>query len=200
MATTRWWKCDLQVATPAWDFAFPPGSNYDLRSADSAVRQAERIRFLNAYMARLKEQGVELIALADHNTGEWIDDAKAAGERNGVVVFPGCEITTQTGADGVHLLIIGDPSKTSQDFDRLIHGTLGFGQNNPPFHEIGGKKVNVRGHGSPGVGNSMKNLTLKVDVKDRSCQLLNGSRLDHFDRRDHVKRRGWPPLFSLFWR
>lgn len=93
MATTRWWKCDLQVATPAWDFAFPPGSNYDLRSADSAVRQAERIRFLNAYMARLKEQGVELIALADHNTGEWIDDAKAAGERNGVVVFPGCEIS-----------------------------------------------------------------------------------------------------------
>lgn len=141
MATTRWWKCDLQVATPAWDFAFPPGSNYDLRSADSAVRQAERIRFLDAYMARLKEQGVELIALADHNTGEWIDDAKAAGIRNGVVVFPGCEITTQTGADGVHLLIIGDPSKTSQDFDRLIHGTLGFGQNNPPFHEIGGKKV-----------------------------------------------------------
>lgn len=141
MVMTRWWKCDLQVATPAWEFKFPEGSNYEVQAADSAVRQAERNRFLDAYMTQLREQGVEVIALADHNTGEWIDAAKAAGKRHGVIVFPGCEITTQTGADGAHILIIGDPSKTSQDFDRLIHGQLGFGQPNSPYREEGGRKL-----------------------------------------------------------
>lgn len=138
---TRWWKCDLQVATPAWKFDFPAGTNFKLNSGDAISDAAERVKFLDAYMADLKEKGIELIALADHNTGAWIDDAKEAGKRHGITVFPGCEITTQTGADGVHLLIIGDPSKTSQDFDRLIHGQLGFGHPNEPYRIDGGNKV-----------------------------------------------------------
>jgi hypothetical protein len=89
MAQTRWWKCDLQVATPAWDFTFPPGSNYRLEDSDPNVQRAEKIRFMDDYMAALRAEGVEVIAIADHNTASWIDDAKAAGERNGIVVFPG---------------------------------------------------------------------------------------------------------------
>lgn len=140
MAQTRWWKCDLQVATPAWDFTFPANSNYKLKDPDIAVAAAERTRFLDDYMAAQKACGVEVIALADHNTGEWIDDAKAAGQRNGVVVFPGCEVTTGTGMDGAHLIVIGDRDKTSQDFDRLVHGPFGFdADGNKPFRMIGGK-------------------------------------------------------------
>jgi len=141
MTMTRWWKCDLQVATPAWKFKFPEGSNFQLKALDRAVGNSERVRFLDAYMSQLKAQGVEVIALADHNTGEWIDDAKAAGDRHGVIVFPGCEITTHTGADGAHLLIIGDRTKTSQDFDRLIHGIFGFGHPNEPYRMEADKKV-----------------------------------------------------------
>lgn len=127
MASSRWWKCDLQVATPAWDFRFPPGSSYN---TDNRVG---RQRFLEDYMEALLAAGVHVIALADHNTGEWIDDVKETGARHGVVVFPGCEITTHTGSDGVHLIVIGDLDKTSQDFDRLIHGALGFNAEYPPF-------------------------------------------------------------------
>ena len=134
---TRWWKCDLQVATPAWDFHYPQGSNYRVKDADAAVRTNERMRFLDDYMLALRANGIEVIALADHNTGEWIDDAKAAGVRHGVVVFPGCEITTHTGADGAHLVVIGDRDKTSQDFDRLVHGCFGFGPPNAPFRTEG---------------------------------------------------------------
>lgn len=141
MSKTRWWKCDLQVATPAWKFSFPEGSNYRFGTGDVALETAERIRFLDAYMEQLKINGVEVIALADHNTGDWIDDAKAAGQRHGIVVFPGCEITTNTGADGAHLLIIGDRSKTSKDFDRLIHGQLGFGHDNEPYRIQGKDKI-----------------------------------------------------------
>lgn len=135
MGNTKWWKCDLQVATPAWDFRFPAGTAYRL---DEPL---ERARFLDDYMAAMRAAGIEVIALADHNTGEWIDDAKAAGVRHDVLVFPGCEITTHTGSDGVHLLILGDLDKTSQDFDRLIFGALGFDHEHPPFTQQGDKRV-----------------------------------------------------------
>lgn len=148
MNETRWWKCDLQVATPAWNFRFPQGSAYDVQ------RPEGRQQFLDEYMGALRAAGVDVIALADHNTGEWIDDAKAAGTKHGVVVFPGCEITTHTGSDGVHLVIIGDLDKTSRDFDRLIHGSLGFNADHPPFRTSGGNQV---------PGTSSKTLTQLLD-------------------------------------
>lgn len=125
---TKWWKCDLQVATPAWDFKLPAGESYDFTSS------ADRIRFADGYMTSLKAKGVEVIALADHNCHEWIDDMRAAGERQGVVVFPGCEVTTGSGADGVHLIIVGDPSCTADDFNQLLAGPLGFDHQHPRFH------------------------------------------------------------------
>jgi hypothetical protein len=131
MSRTRWWKCDLQVATPAWNFRFPEGPGYRL------TEPQERERFLDDYMTATRAAGINVIALADHNTGEWIDAVKEAGARHGVVVFPGCEITTHTGADGVHLIILGDLNKTSQDFDRLIFGPLGFDHDHPPFVQQG---------------------------------------------------------------
>src|SRR5450830_370193 len=135
MNETRWWKCDLQVATPAWNFKYAAGSSYNVADA------AGKAIFLDDYMKAVRASGVEIIALADHNTGSWIDDVKAAGKRHGIVVFPGCEITTSTGADGIHLVIIGNLDKTSQDFDRLIHGQLGFNQDNPPFNDHSGAKI-----------------------------------------------------------
>lgn len=141
MAATRWWKCDLQVATPAWNFTFPPGSAYRFDDQDAAVRAAERSRFLDDYMGALRAEGIELIALADHNTSTWIDEVKAAGERHGVIVFPGCEVTSSTGADGAHLIVIGDRTATGQDFDRLIHSQVGYDHENPPFRMEGGSRV-----------------------------------------------------------
>jgi energy-coupling factor transporter ATP-binding protein EcfA2 len=132
MQTTSWKKCDLQVATPAWRFTLPSGSTHDFG------REEDRQAFLDLYMNALKAQGIEVIALADHNTGAWIDSTKTAGARHGITVFPGCEITTSTGADGVHLLVIGDVDKSSQDFDRLIRAKLGF-SDNEPFIDRGGK-------------------------------------------------------------
>lgn len=141
MAETRWWKCDLQVATPAWNFTFPQNSAFRVDDADLALRSAERTRFLDGYMAALRAEGVEVIALADHNTSTWIDEVKAAGIRHGVVVFPGCEVTSSTGADGAHLIVIGERTATGQDFDRLIHGPIGYDHDHPPFRMQGGNRV-----------------------------------------------------------
>lgn len=100
-----------------------------------------RRAFADRYMENVAAKKIDVIALADHNCGDWIDVMVAAGRDKGIIVFPGCEITTGTGADGIHLIIIGELGKTSQDFDRLLAGCLGFDeQNHPRFHGTGGNR------------------------------------------------------------
>lgn len=131
MVMSKWWKCDLQVATPAWNFSLPAAVAYNFS------KKEDRDSFLDSYMEKLQEKGVEIVALADHNSHEWIDYAKAAGDRHGIIVFPGCEITTGTGADGLHLLIVGSREKTAEDFKLLLRGELGFNEAHPRFLDDG---------------------------------------------------------------
>jgi energy-coupling factor transporter ATP-binding protein EcfA2 len=127
--TSRWYKCDLQVATPAWDFEIPTDRSYNFREP------VDRAAFADVYMARLKEQGIEVIALADHHTAAWLADMQAAGARAGVTVFPGVEVTTGSGSDGAHLVLIGDLDKTEQDIEILLSSVCGFGSlDNPKFN------------------------------------------------------------------
>jgi len=128
---TRWWKCDLQIATPAWKFTMPADLGYALAT------DADRERFAARYADELVTRGIEVAALADHNCGDWIDRMREACDRRGVRVFPGCEVTTGTGADGVHLVVIGDRAKSSRDFDLLLAGPLGFDIQHPRFRKEG---------------------------------------------------------------
>ena len=132
---TKWWKCDLQVATPAWKFTMPADGNCEV-TTDAGKRQ-----FADRYMDELVAKGIEVIALADHNTGEWVDLMKEAGDRKGIAVFPGCEVTTGSGADGVHIIVIGERNQTSHDFDLLLAGVLGFDHEHPRYHMHGDDRV-----------------------------------------------------------
>lgn len=126
--TSKWYKCDLQVATPAWDFRRPKDSSYDFEKSD------DREEFADLYMDHLKRRGIEVIAIADHHTAAWLDDMKEAGARAGITVFPGVEVTTGTGSDGAHLILIGDLSKTEQDIEILLAKVCGFDElDNPKF-------------------------------------------------------------------
>ncbi|MFE3118005.1 TrlF family AAA-like ATPase [Streptomyces niveus] len=128
MTASRWYKCDLQVATPAWKFTLPAGSDYDF------AREDDRVRFADTYMEKLRERGIDVIALADHNTGAWLPVMKAAGRRHDVVVFPGVEVTTASGSDGAHLILIGDLDRTEQDISVLLARTCGFEDDHPRFN------------------------------------------------------------------
>lgn len=147
----KWWKCDLQIATPAWNFEMPAGKTYDLSG------EVGRRMFAERYISELVSRGVEVVVLADHNTGDWIDLMVEEGQKQGVCVFPGCEITTGSGADGVHLVIIGNHGKSSRDFDVLLGGVLGFTEPNyPRFHQQG--KVSIPGSSGKTIGNILDSL------------------------------------------
>lgn len=51
-----------------------------------------------------KEQGVDIIALTDHNTMVGVEEAVIAGEKHGVMVVPGVELSTRYRGNRVHIL------------------------------------------------------------------------------------------------
>lgn len=65
------------------------------------------------------DEGLEAIAITDHNTGEWIDKIKDAS-KNRLVVFPGVEISAIGGKRGIHIIGIFDSSKSTKDIENLL--------------------------------------------------------------------------------
>lgn len=90
---TRWLKCDLHLHTTE--------SNC---FKDQTVTPEQWIQ-------RAIEQGLDCIAVTDHNSGNAIDQIKQAALGTGLVVFPGVEITCDTSK--IHLLILFDVEKDS---------------------------------------------------------------------------------------
>ena len=123
---SKWWKCDFQVATPG-EPRFRGQPDWDLTTNEGRSAAADD------YMRAARAAGLEVLGLADHNSTAWVDEMKRAGVRHGVVVFPGFEVGTSSGSDGVHLIVLGDPSKTGQDLELLLSTACGFDDDNPRF-------------------------------------------------------------------
>jgi hypothetical protein len=97
----RYYKADLHVHTPH------DPERYERKGEVTAAD----------ITAGAKAAGVEIIAVTDHNTAAGVDEVKAAGEKGGVVVFPGVELTTSA-----HILNIFDrdvDGGTVRDFCRI---------------------------------------------------------------------------------
>lgn len=105
---TRWYKCDLHLHTTA---------SLCFQDRDVAPEQ---------WVNRAIEQGLNCVAVTDHNTGISVYEIKQAAERTGLTVFPGVEITCDPSK--VHLLIIFNVSKTSADIrDFLVRADIRAG-------------------------------------------------------------------------
>lgn len=92
---TRWFKCDLHIHTSA-----------SLCFQDRNVTPDQWVK-------RALEQGLNCVAVTDHNTGLAIDEIKLAAANTSLTVFPGVEITCDTSK--IHLLVLFDVDKTSAD-------------------------------------------------------------------------------------
>lgn len=91
----RFYKSDLHIHTPAsacWKGRRDP---------------AEMKRLFQ----RLKHQGIQVMAVTDHNTVASIEEAKELGKQFGIHVYPGVEVSTKEG----HVLAIFDPGKPTEE-------------------------------------------------------------------------------------
>ena len=104
-AGARWWKFDFHTHTPA---------SFDFRHGSEKVTAKS---WLKAYM----EEGIDCVAVTDHNSGDWIDCLKQKLREleesrpawyHPLYLFPGVEISTY---DNIHLLAIFDCDKDDKD-------------------------------------------------------------------------------------
>lgn len=91
----RWYKCDFHLHTPASQCF-----------ADREVTPKQ-------WVERAIEQGLDCVAITDHNSNKGIDGIIEAAEGTSLTVFPGVEITCDT--TKIHLLIMFDRTKSAED-------------------------------------------------------------------------------------
>lgn len=126
----RWFKCDLQMQTPA--------DAVHWRGQTMGASLAEREAAADAYIRRCYEVGLEVIAITDHNfaSKDFIPLLKAAihkltgefGYR--MVLFPGFEFEADVGK-GVHVLALFEPAANLEELDHaLTECGVGFPRTN----------------------------------------------------------------------
>jgi hypothetical protein len=103
----RFFKCALQINP--YEYLIRHGKQNEFESD---------VEYNAAIIAACKANGVEVVGIADHYrikpAQSLIDAFKAAG----IVVFPGFEAVTK---DGVHFLVLFDPSTTVDAVQGYIH-------------------------------------------------------------------------------
>lgn len=97
---SRWYKCDLHLHT-----------------TESKCFEEQGVT-PEEWVKRAVEVGLDCVAVTDHNSGENIDNIKAAAQETGLAVFPGVEITCDTSK--IHLLILFDVTKSSVDIGDFL--------------------------------------------------------------------------------
>jgi hypothetical protein len=115
----RWFKCDLQMQTPA-DVA-------NWRGHPMGATPTEREAAADGYIRRCYEVGLEVIAITDHNflSKDFIPLLQAAihkmtgefGYR--MVLFPGFEFEADVGK-GVHVLALFEPAANLDELDHAL--------------------------------------------------------------------------------
>jgi len=95
-------KVDLHIHTPA---------SHDYEDKDVTPE---------AIVEKALSEGLDAIAITDHNTGEFIDKIKEAA-RGKLIVFPGAEISSEGGIDGlIHIIALFDPSQSTHNITSFL--------------------------------------------------------------------------------
>lgn len=112
---SRWWKFDFHNHTPVSD-------DYGKGSDQAQHKQISHKDWLLNYM----RQGIDCVAVTDHNSGSWVDPLKQAlnelaseghPDYRPLYLFPGVELTVQ---GNIHILAIFGMDKTTSDIDSLL--------------------------------------------------------------------------------
>ncbi|MGH7944201.1 MAG: PHP domain-containing protein, partial [Opitutaceae bacterium] len=108
---SKWWKFDFHTHTP---------KSNDYGRGDLTLKTRSPQEWLLDFM----RAGFDAVAVTDHNSGEWIDQLKAAHEAlrpheefRELTLFPGVEVAA---SGGIHVLLLFDPSKDASDLAGVI--------------------------------------------------------------------------------
>src|SRR3989338_3603288 len=101
---------DLHIHTPKWHrFSLPSG-----------VNKNDKDKIARLYIEKTRKEGIKILGITEHNDVEWIDSIRKAANGTGIIIFPGFEITTDSGKDGIHLICLFNPNTNSGELDHLL--------------------------------------------------------------------------------
>lgn len=80
----------------------------------------QKEKFAEIYVNKLLEKGLRIIGVTEHNSVEWIEVLEEASKGTDLVIFPGFEISANTGSSGVHLVCLFDPGTDKNTLDDII--------------------------------------------------------------------------------
>lgn len=69
---------------------------------------------------RALDQGLDGLAITDHESGQFIDALRAAAEGTGLTIIPGVELNNLAGNEGIHLIALFDLDTTANDIDHFL--------------------------------------------------------------------------------
>lgn len=178
-------KIDLHVHTPA-----------SKCFEESSVTPEDIVR-------KAREEGLDAIAITDHNTAEWIDKVKEASKGR-LIVFPGIEISATGGKNGtIHIIGIFEQSKTTKDVENLL-GALhikadrygkeeAFTKFSPSqvidkIHEHGGFPILAHANSSHGVINDMTGNPRVEIIQNQGLIAAEATDVEDKDKRENGKR------------
>jgi predicted metal-dependent phosphoesterase TrpH len=132
-----------------------------------------------AVIEQARKQGLDAIGVCDHNSAENVGAVRKAGERSGLHVLGGMEITSR---EEVHVLAFFEDDHTLAQMQSVVYDNLS-GENNETFfgtQYVVDENDNV-------VGTSMKLLigatSLSIDDTVRTIRRLGGVAIaSHVDR------------------
>ena len=80
-----------------------------------------------AIVRQAKKKGLDVIGICDHNSTRNVSSVRRAGQREGLVVIGGVEVTTR---EEVHIIGLFDRQESLEEMQRLIDANI-HGENNP---------------------------------------------------------------------
>lgn len=103
MVGNKWFKTDLHLHSP-----------------ESVCFKKRNEVTAEMWVQKCLDEGLECVALTDHNSGNNVDEYKSVANQKGLVFFPGVEITC--GENGTHLLVIFDLEDTTETVNDFLVG------------------------------------------------------------------------------
>jgi len=181
----RYYKIDLHVHTPG-------SHDYDDRTikADAIIKKA-------------LDQGLDAIAVTDHNTGEFIDAIKKAAIGR-LIVFPGVEISVAGGKEGnLHIIGLFDSSATTKHIENLL-GAIGINSDKygteeafspksifeviAEIHKRGGLPILAHANSSHGALNDIKGNPRTELIQDENVAAVEATDFDNASKKAEHKR------------
>ncbi len=106
----KFYWADLHVHTPKWH-GF---------SVSAGIDRDKKAEVAKLYIEKAKKEGIHILAITEHNDVEWIDPIREAAKGTDIIIFPGFEITTDSGKDGIHLICLFNPDTDPKELDHLL--------------------------------------------------------------------------------